>query len=56
MTDQAAPGSEVIPIPLGHVNSFLIRDIRALLDKHPATIYAGHGGPFSRELVEALLR
>jgi len=56
MTDQAAPGSLVIPIPLGHVNAFLIRGIRALLDKNPATIYAGHGGPFSREQVEVLLR
>ena len=40
MTDQAAPGFVVIPIPLGHVNAFLIRGTRALLDKHPATIYA----------------
>ncbi len=56
MTDQAAPGSVVIPIPLGHVNAFLIRGIWALLDKHPATIYAGHGGPFTGTDVEALLR
>jgi len=32
------------------------QSIRVLLDKRPATIYAGHGGPFSREQVEALLR
>jgi len=31
MTDQAAPGSVVIPVPLGHVNSFLIRGTRPVL-------------------------
>jgi glyoxylase-like metal-dependent hydrolase (beta-lactamase superfamily II) len=31
-------------------------NIRALLDYHPITIYAGHGGPFAAGEVEALLR
>jgi len=31
MTDQAAPGSVVIPVPVGHVNAFLIRGTRPVL-------------------------
>jgi glyoxylase-like metal-dependent hydrolase (beta-lactamase superfamily II) len=33
-----------------------VKSIRMILDTKPEIIYAGHGGPFSREQVEALVR
>jgi glyoxylase-like metal-dependent hydrolase (beta-lactamase superfamily II) len=49
------PGRARLPV-FAEDKALARESIRALLNHHPATVYAGHGGPFSAQETGALLR